>query len=336
VPYSIDRKLVVAVSSRAVFDLEESNRVFDVHGVEAYRTYQRERLDERLDRGVAFPFVKRLLALNDLYPTQRPVEVIVLSRNSPETGRRFFRSCKQYQLDISRGAFLSGQDPYPFVQAFNASLFLSANADDVVAATKAGLPAGLVLPGATEDDESDRDFRIAFDFDGVVADDQAEIVYGDGRLDLFHQHEVERAAIPHDPGPLKDLFTKIGYFQRLEAKRSAEDPTYRPAMRLAIVTARNHPADERLVTTLNEWGMNAAELFLMGGIEKKRVLEVFKPHIFFDDQRVHLDAASAVVPSVWIPFGFRNKEQLEAAVHQVASKAHATHERPAAQQDGLN
>jgi 5'-nucleotidase len=321
VPYPIERKLVVAVSSRALFDLEESNSVFDLQGVEAYRAYQRDRLEERLEKGVAFPFVKRLLALNDLYPAQRPVEVIVLSRNSPETGRRFFRSCKEYRLDISRGAFLSGQDPYPFVQPFNASVFLSENPDDVVAATKSGLPAGLVLPGAAADDEGDHEFRIAFDFDGVVADDQAEIIYGDGRLDLFHQHEVERAGIPHDPGPLKDLFTKIGYFQRLEAKRSSEDPKYRPAMRLAIVTARNYPAEERLVTTLNAWGMNAAELFLMGGIEKKRVLEVFKPHIFFDDQRVNLDAASAVVPSVWIPFGFRNKEQLEAAVHQVAGKA---------------
>lgn len=322
--YPIERKLVVAVSSRAVFDLEEANRVFDQEGIEAYRAYQRERLDERLERGVAFPFVKRLLALNDLYPAQRPVEVVVLSRNSPETGRRFFRSCKEYQLDISRGAFLSGQDPYPFVGAFNASVFLSANADDVVAATSAGLPAGLVLPGATQDDENDHDFRIAFDFDGVLADDKAEIVYGDGRLDLFHQHEVEKSAVPHDPGPLKDLFTKIGYFQRLEAKRAAEDRSYRPAMRVAIVTARNHPADERLVTTLDDWGMHAAELFLMGGIEKKRVLEVFKPHIFFDDQRVHLDPASAVVPSVWIPFGFRNKEQLEAAVHEVATKAQQT------------
>ena len=319
--YPIERKLVVAVSSRAVFDLEEANKVFDQEGIEAYRAYQRERLDERLEKGVAFPFVKRLLALNDLYPSQRPVEVVVLSRNSPETGRRFFRSCKEYQLDISRGAFLSGQDPYPFVGAFNASVFLSANADDVVAATIAGLPAGLVLPRVTQDDENDHDFRIAFDFDGVLADDKAEIVYGDGRLDLFHQHEVEKSAVPHDPGPLKDLFTKIGYFQRLESKRAAEDRSYRPAMRVAIVTARNHPADERLVTTLDDWGMHAAELFLMGGIEKKRVLEVFKPHIFFDDQRVHLDPASAVVPSVWIPFGFRNKEQLEAAVHEVATKA---------------
>lgn len=320
-PYPIERKLVVAVSSRAIFNLEEANGVFLNDGMDAYRAYQRDRLDEQLLPGVAFQFIKRLLALNELYPSQKPVEVVVLSRNSPETGRRFFRSCKSHRLDISRGAFLSGQDPYPFVGAFNASVFLSANADDVVAATKGGLPAGLVLPGAAGDIEGDHDFRIAFDFDGVLADDQAELVYGDGRLDLFHQHEVERSHVPHDPGPLKELFTKIGYFQRLETKRAAEDRSYKPAMRVAIVTARNHPAEERLVTTLNDWGMSAAELFLMGGIEKKRVLEVFNPHIFFDDQRVHLDAASAVVPSVWIPFGFRNKEQLAATVHEVAAQA---------------
>lgn len=319
-PYPIDQKLVVAVSSRAVFDLEDANRVYDEAGVEAYRQYQRSRLKECLPRGVAFPFVKRLLALNELYPSERPVEVVVLSRNSPETGRRFFRSCVEYGLDISRGAFLSGQDPYPFVRAFNASVFLSAKAEDVAAATEAGLPAGLVLPGASVDDQRDTDFRIAFDFDGVIADDQAEMIYGDGELSLFHRHEVEKSSVPHDPGPLKDLFIKIGRFQQLEAKRAENDRSYRPAMRVAIVTARNHPADERLVTTLNEWGMNAAELFLMGGIEKKRVLEALKPHIFFDDQRVHLDTAAAIVPSVWIPFGFRNKQQIEAAVNGVAKE----------------
>ncbi len=320
-PYSIERKLVVAVSSRAVFDLEEANKIFDESGIEAYRAYQRSRINDRLGKGVAFPFVRRLLALNDLYPEQQPVEVVVLSRNSPETGRRFFRSCKEYGLNISRGAFLSGEDPYHFVGAFNASVFLSANENDVSKATGLGIPAGLVLPGASEDDDTDGDFRIAFDFDGVLADDQAETVYGDGRLDLFHKHEVENASVPHDAGPLKDLFTKIGYFQRLEAKRALSDKLYKPAMRVAIVTARNHPADERVVTTLNAWGMEAAELFLMGGIEKKRVLEVLKPHIFFDDQRVHLDKAASVVPSVWIPFGFRNKAQAEAAVHEVAGEA---------------
>lgn len=304
-PHPIDSKLVVAVSSRAVFDLEEANAVFERDGVEAYKRYQRERLDVPLGKGVAFPFVRRLLRLNELYPDQRPVEVVVLSRNSPDTGRRFFQSCRHHGLDITRGAFLSGEDTHPYARAFNASLFLSANRRDVFGAMRAGHPAGLVLPTAAADDD-DPELRIAFDFDGVLADDAAERVYAGGGLDDFHAHEVGRAALPHDPGPLKELLDKIGRFQQLEARHAAERRGARPALRVAIVTARGAPAEERLATTLNAWGLDAAELFLMGGVEKRRVLEVLRPHIFFDDQMAHLETAAGVVPSVWIPFGVRN------------------------------
>lgn len=309
--YPIDKKLVVAVSSRAVFDLEEANAIFDAKGTEAYRQYQMARLDEPLAKGVAFPFVSRLLRLNDLYPKQVPIEVVVLSRSSADIGQRFFRSCKHFGLDISRGAFLSGQSPYPYINAFNASIFLSANRTDVVNAVRAGLPAGLIMPTAAVDDEADHELRIAFDFDGVLADDKSEQVYQQHKsLDLFHQHETDKVNQPHEPGPLKDLFTKIGYFQKLEAQRQVDEPGYKPALRVAIVTARNAPSNERVVTTLNSWGMNAAELFLMGGIEKKRVLEVLKPHIFFDDQLTHLEPASEAVPSVLVPFGVANVDLL--------------------------
>ena len=309
--YPIEKKLVVAVSSRAVFDLEEANAIFDTKGTEAYRQHQMERLDVPLAKGVAFPFVSRLLRLNDLYPKQVPIEVVVLSRSSADIGQRFFRSCKHYGLDISRGAFLSGQSPYPYIGAFNASIFLSANRKDVVNAVRAGLPAGLIMPTAAIDDEADHELRIAFDFDGVLADDKSEQVYQEHKsLNLFHQHETERVDQPHEPGPLKNLFTKIGYFQKLEAQREAEQPGYKPALRVAIVTARNAPSNERVVTTLNSWGMNAAELFLMGGVEKKRVLEVLKPHIFFDDQLTHLEPAAKTVPSVLVPFGIANIDLL--------------------------
>ena len=309
--YPIEKKLVVAVSSRAVFDLEEANAIFDTKGTESYRQHQMERLDIPLAKGVAFPFVSRLLRLNDLYPKQVPIEVVVLSRSSADIGQRFFRSCKHYGLDISRGAFLSGQSPYPYIGAFNASIFLSANPTDVVNAVRAGLPAGLIMPTAAIDDEADHELRIAFDFDGVLADDKSEQVYQEHKsLDLFHQHETERVDQPHEPGPLKDLFTKIGFFQRLEAQREAAEPGYKPALRVAIVTARNAPSNERVVTTLNSWGMNAAELFLMGGVEKRRVLEVLKPHIFFDDQLTHLEPAAQTVPSVLVPFGIANIDLL--------------------------
>jgi 5'-nucleotidase len=311
-PYPIEKKLVVAVSSRAVFDLEDANRVFDTKGTDAYRQYQVDRLDQPLAKGVAFPFIRRLLRLNELYPKQLPIEVVVLSRSSADAGQRFFRSCKHYGLDISRGAFLSGQSPYPYIGAFNTSIFLSAHSEDVISAIRAGFPAGLVFPSTAVEDEADHELRIAFDFDGVLADDQSEKVYQEHKnLDLFHQHETEHVDKPHDAGPLKDLFTKIGYFQKLEAQRESTEPGYKPAVRIAIVTARNAPSNERLVTSLSSWGMSAAEIFLMGGIEKRRVLEVLKPHIFFDDQLTHIEPASQAVPSVLIPFGIANLQLLE-------------------------
>lgn len=309
--YPIEKKLVVAVSSRAVFDLEEANAIFDAKGTEAYRQYQMERLDVPLAKGVAFPFVSRLLRLNELYPKKKPIEVVVLSRSGADTGQRFFRSCKHYGLDISRGAFLAGQSPYQYINSFNASIFLSAHPPDVVNAVRAGLPAGLIMPTSAVDDENDHELRIAFDFDGVLADDQSEQVYQEHKdLDLFHQHEKDKVDEPHEPCPLKTLFTKIGYFQKLEEHREANNPSYKRALRIAIVTARNAPSNERLVTTLNSWGMEAAELFLMGSIEKRRVLEVFKPHIFFDDQLTHLEPAAQKVPSVLIPFGIANIDLL--------------------------
>lgn len=308
-PYPIEKKLVVAVSSSAIFAMAEANCVYDTEGVEAYKKYQLERLDIPFERGVAFPFVRRLLRLNELYPDQQPVEVVVLSRNSSDTGQRFFRTCKHYGLSISRGAFLSGQSPHHYIGAFNASLFLSSHRGDVVDATVRGFPAGLVLPTNQEDNETDHELRIAFDFDGVLANDESERVYAkEERLRDFHDYEVEHVKRPHDPGPLKDLFTKIGFFQKLEARRTLDEPSYVPALRVAIVTARNAPANERMVTTLKEWGFDAAELFLMGGIEKKRVLDVLKPHIFFDDQLSHLEPVAGTTPSVLIPFGIRNQE----------------------------
>lgn len=305
-PYPIERKLVVAVSSRAIFDMQEANKVFDDKGTDAYRKYQLEHINKTFEKGVAFPFVRRLLRLNELYPAERPVEVVVLSRNSPDTGQRFFRSCKEYGLDITRGAFLSGQSPHPYIKAFHASLFLSANKADVISATSDNLPAGLVLPSDAVDDDTDHELRIAFDFDGVLADDASEKVFQNSNLELFHENETTLVDTPHDGGPLKDLFLKIGYFQKLEAKKQSSNPGYKPALRVAIVTARNAPSNERVVTTLASWGFDAAELFLMGGIEKKHVLKALKPHIFFDDQLAHLEPSADMIPSVLIPFGITN------------------------------
>jgi 5'-nucleotidase len=304
--YQIEKKLVVAVSSSALFDMTKANNVFVNSGEQAYRKYQQEKIDTPFRHGVAFPFIKRLLGLNKIYPEEHPIEVIVLSRNDPDTGRRFFRSCRYYELDITRGAFLAGKQPFHYIPAFNASLFLSSNESDVKAAIEDEHPAGLVLPTKIQDDDS-TELRVAFDFDGVLADDEAENIYQKtGDIGLFHRSEWEKMQTPHNPGPLKDLFQKIAFFQKLEVKKALEDKTYKRALRISIVTARNAPSIERLVTTLQSWGINADETFFMGGIDKTRVLRVLKPHIFFDDQLMHLASADAGIPSVHIPFGTAN------------------------------
>lgn len=175
--YPIHRKLVIAVASSALFDLKDSHSVFVERGEDAYRKFQRENKSQTLPKGVAFPFIRRFLNINKSYPDRMPVEVVLLSRNDPDTGQRVFNSIQSYGLDISRAGFLSGKSPYKYIPAFNVSLFLSANEDDVRKAIEAGFPAGTVIPSVVNDDENDRELRVAFDFDGVIADDEAESVF---------------------------------------------------------------------------------------------------------------------------------------------------------------
>lgn len=308
-PFEIEKRLVVAVSSSAVFNMTDADAVFRSEGEAAYRAYQQTRIDEPFDKGVAYPFIRRLLRLNTAYPELSPIEVIVLSRNDPDSGQRFFRSCRNYGLDITRGAFLEGKSPYPYIPAFNASLFLSANDEDVKQAISGGMPAGLVLPTKVVDNDEENELRVAFDFDGVIADDESEAVFqmDTSNVDLFHDHEQAKRDKPHNPGHLADLLRKMSAFQKWEKKRVAEHEGQQRLLRVAIVTARNAPSNERLITTLNAWGLEAVELFLMGGIEKRRVLDVLQPHIFFEDQLKHLETAAATVPSVHIPFGITNQ-----------------------------
>ncbi len=305
--YPIERKLVVAIASSALFDLSECDQVFVEKGEEAYRKYQRENQKKLLPQGVAFPFVRRFLGLNKVFPQQEPVEVVLLSKNDPDTGLRVFDSINQYGLPISRGAFLSGKSPYSYIPAYNASLFLSANADDVRDAISVGFPAGTVIKTKVVDDQTDIELRVAFDFDGVIVNDEAEVVYQQsGDLDLFHQSEKEKGSLPLKPGPLEALFKKLSYFQALEHKRERQEPGYKRTLRTAIITARNAPSHERAVTTLRDWGVSADETFFLGGIDKHRVLEILKPHIYFDDQLGNLKTEAAGIPSVHIPFGIKN------------------------------
>jgi 5'-nucleotidase len=306
--YPIDRKLVIGVASSALFDLAESDAVFRNEGEDKYRKYQRHHQKSVLGKGVAFPFIRRFLSLNLAFPDQMPVEVVLLSHNDPDTGLRVLHSIKEHGLDITRAGFLSGKSPFEYIPAFNCALFLSANPVDVKNAIDAGHPAGTVLRTSIEDDAADTELRIAFDFDGVIADDQAEAVYQKHKdISEFQRSESEKVDVPHDPGPLQNLFKKLSFFQKLELKRKKDDDSYKRILRIAIVTARSAPAHERVVTTLREWGVSADETFFLGGIDKTRILKIMKPHIYFDDQMAHLGAAAEVLPSVHIPFGIVNR-----------------------------
>lgn len=306
-PFPIDEKLVVAVASSALFDLTESHAVFTEQGEDAYREHQREKEDEVLPVGVAFPFIKRLLALNRPADNYAPVEVVLLSKNDPDTGLRVMNSIEKHGLPISRAAFVRGGDPFRYVESFNAALFLSADEKNVREAVMKGLPAGRVLASCYTDDPNDRELRVAFDFDGVIVDDQAERVFQIEGLKGFHQAEAKRALEPHNPGPLKRLVEEIGKIHQAELARAKEDKGHEPIVRIAIVTSRNAPAHKRVVTTLRAWGVGIDETFFLGGMDKNRILSVFKPHLFFDDQLTHAGPAAGTIPSVHVPFGVINE-----------------------------
>lgn len=307
-PYDLKSRLVIGLASSALFDLTQSDEVFRNEGEEAYREYQRANQALPLSQGVAFPFVRRLLSLNTLDPSNPPVEVILLSRNDPDTGLRVMRSIDHHKLPMTRAVFLQGRSPHVYIPALHISLFLSANEIDVKQAMLAGYPAGQVLSSAAHDNITDQELRIAFDFDGVLADDQAEAIYQETKdLKEFHALETSLSDVPHNPGPLTEFFKKVSAIQKMEQRRTATDPAYTPKLRISIVTARNAPSHERVINTMRSWDITVNEAFFLGGIEKKSVLEVLQPHIFFDDQRLHLDPAATVLPSVHIPFGVANR-----------------------------
>ena len=306
-PYDLTNRLVVGVASSALFDLTESDAYFREHGEAAYREYQDEHIDDTLRPGVAFPFIKRLLQLNDLRTDDPLVEVIVLSRNDPSTGLRVMRSVEKHGLPISRAVFTQGNAPYQYIGALEMSLFLSGNRPDVDNAVRAGFPAGHVLPSQAAYDESDRSLVVAFDFDGVLANDDSERLYRTSdELDTYLQHESNHKLDALGEGPLKPLLADLNTIQKLEDAKRLANPGYAPRLRIALVTARSAPAHERAVRSLRKWGVNVNDAFFLGGIKKAKVLEVMRPHIFFDDQAMHLDGAARFVAGVHIPYGVAN------------------------------
>lgn len=305
--YPIDKKLVVTVSATALFDLSEEHKLFEDLGVDKFRQHQKSHRNDIPKQGAAFPFIQRLLHLNTIYRAEKPIEVLILSRHHADAGLRVMDAVKHYALDISRAFFLGGSLPFPYMRAVNAVLYLSTNKSEVDRAVDQGYPAGHALPYKSLPFEQDKQLRIAFDFDGVIVDDEAEKVYQSSNLDMFHEHERLNREIPLQSGPMMPLLKQISLFQKLERQKAQGDTNYTQIVMIYIITARNAPAHERLINTLSTLEIDTDELFLTGGIEKKNILDVLKPHIFFDDQIGHLTPAADSTPCVHIPFGVKNK-----------------------------
>ena len=301
-PYSVSGKLVVAISSRALFDFEEENRVFDAQGERAYIDLQYSRMDVPAKEGVAFRLVQKLLAFNS-GETQR-VEVVILSKNDPVSGLRIFRSAERAGLKIERGVFTRGRSPYRYLDALKANLFLSANEHDVMGALDARFPAARVLPeSAQAGGRHAEEVRIAFDGDAVLFSDEAERVFQSDGLDAFTRHETAHAMKPLPPGPFKPLLEAL---QRLQAAAGTEVPM---RVRTALVTARSAPAHERAVRTLMDWNIAVDEALFLGGLDKGEFLKAFQPDFYFDDQRGHVASASQHVATGHVPFGIANKHK---------------------------
>lgn len=298
-PVTLDNKLVVALSSRALFDFEEENRVFEEMDDRAYMQLQSDRLDRAAPPGVAFPLAKKLLAFNA--DGVHRVEIVILSRNDPVSGLRVFRSAEESGLELGRGVFTRGRAPYRFLDPLGAHLFLSANADDVRKALEAGFPAAQVFAHSHVDTERHADeLRIAFDGDAVLFSDEAERIYQQDGLARFHAHERAHVARPLPPGPFKPLLEALQRLQR------ATGPSVPVRLRTALVTARSAPAHERAIRTLIDWGVSVDEAMFLGGLEKGPFLAEFEPDFFFDDQTGHCESASKAGPAGQVLSGVTN------------------------------
>ena len=298
--------LIVAISSRTLFDLEEGHGLFEREGLEAYADYQRHRENDVLAPGIAFPLVRKLLGLNDGAPPEAPrVEVILISRNSADTGLRIFNSIAHHGLSIRRAAFSNGAPPYPYIRPFGADLFLSAHGEDVRAALQAGVAAAMLLPSASRSPASAASrnpdqLRIAFDGDAVIFDDEGERVSREGGLAAFAAHELQRAGEPLSGGPFRGFLDALHRLQ--QAFPTGDDAP----IRTALVTARSVPAHERVIRTLREWGIRLDEALFLGGRSKGPFLEAFGADIFFDDSEHNIVSARDHVAAGHVPHGVAN------------------------------
>ncbi len=296
--HKLDNCLVVGVSSRALFDLEDENKIYEEQGIESYSDYQIKHENELLKTGTAFSLVKALLDLNKLKPNERKTEIIIMSHNSADTSLRIFNSINYYKLDITRAALTGGASLSPYLEAFKTDLFLSADEDDVKKAINANIAAGAIYTQHLEGvacDEEIKQIKIAFDGDAVLFSDESERIYQEQGIEAFQQNELRKAGQPLPEGPFAKFLKTISSLQK-------EFTDVNPPIRTALVTARNAPSHERVIRTLRAWDVRIDEAFFLGGISKRDVLKAFGAHIFFDDQAKNTDSASEVVPSARVPY----------------------------------
>jgi 5'-nucleotidase len=298
-PTTLDGQLVVAISSRALFDFEEENRLFEATDDRAYMQLQLQRLDIPARPGVAFSLINKLLAFNG---EASRVEVVILSRNDPVSGMRVFRSAQHFGLPVQRGVFTRGESPWRYLRPLAANLFLSTNEADVRSALAAGVPAARVYPHSKRaSDAHPNEVRIAFDGDAVLFSDEAERVFQRDGLDAFQTHERDHSATPLSAGPFKPLLEALHRLQR--------EPAQRMRIRTALVTARSAPAHERAIRTLMDWRIEVDEAMFLGGLAKGQFLAEFEPDFFFDDQTGHIENAAAHVPAGHVAAGVSNPQQ---------------------------
>ncbi len=302
--YDLSNYLVIGVSSRALFDLSRENEIYENEGLEAYCKYQLDHENDILEPGTGFALIESMLRINQIDENQRRTEVVIVSRNSADTSLRISNSINHYSLDITRAAFTGGEPVAKYLNAFDVDLFLSATEEDVQAAVESNVASGLIYDGLS-DNRMDplEQIKIAFDGDAVLFSEESEMIYQSQGLEAFLEHEKLNAQKPLPEGPFAKLLKTLSFLQ-FELSNNYKKEI--PPIRTALVTARNSPAHERVIRTLRTWNVRIDETFFLGGVSKDRVLSSFAPHIFFDDQHQHCDAASKLVPTARVPY--RNSE----------------------------
>ena len=297
-PENLENKLVIAISSRALFNLDDSHEVYEREGLNAYSEYQIAREEEPLDPGEAFPLVHKLLRINEQLGGETRVEVVLLSRNSADTGLRVFNSIQHYNLDISRAAFCGGESPWRYINAFGCQLFLSNEAEDVRYALDCGVAAATLMSSSRGGSDTGQ-LRFAFDGDAVLFSDEAERVYKSEGLEAFTASEQASARQPLAGGPFKPFLAALHQLQ--QAFPATEAP-----IRTALVTARSAPAHERVIRTLRAWNIRIDESIFLGGLNKTDFLRAYQADVFFDDQPAHCESAGSHVATGHVPHGVAN------------------------------